>query len=234
MLPAPTVSLSVAASMTARRASAARCWPVRCAPREQPPGTRAQPGRAHSPAGASSSARETGIPVGRGQAQELGLPYGSGPERLDALGPTVTHPRALETTTRTPVPIAAGCPGSPALAAARADIVTLADSPLTSHDDIAAHYREGQRLAGQRAGDIELSMGIFAVNGNVPAEIRQFAGADSATLAERACTAVRNGDTDTMADEPRRRRDRFEVSYFMVNGAFAEQLAPAVERLAGR
>ena len=43
------------------------------------------------------------------------------------------------------------------------------------------------------------------------------------------------GSTPTqMADELRRRRDAFDVSYVTVNGAFADELAPVVARLAGR
>jgi hypothetical protein len=42
------------------------------------------------------------------------------------------------------------------------------------------------------------------------------------------------GSADEMVDELQRRRDTLGVSYISVNGAFFEQLAPVVERLAGR
>ena len=42
------------------------------------------------------------------------------------------------------------------------------------------------------------------------------------------------GSVTEMSDELLRRRDAFGVSYVSVNGAFLEQLAPVVERLAGR
>ena len=41
------------------------------------------------------------------------------------------------------------------------------------------------------------------------------------------------GDTAEMVDELQRRREQIGVSYISVNGAFFEQLAPVVERLAG-
>jgi probable F420-dependent oxidoreductase len=231
MLPSPTVSLSVAASVTStlRVGSYVMASPLRT--------PRAAAWEAHSLATLTEGRFElglgTGIPVMRQQAEELGLPYGSGPERLDAVAQTITQLRALETDSRTPVLIAAGGPKARALAASHADIVTLADGALTSRDDVESHFREIRQLAGDRADDIELSMSLFVVNGEVPDEMRRFAGADTATLIAGESVNVLHGDTDAMVDELRRRRDRFGVSYIVVNGTFAEALAPVVEQLAG-
>ena len=42
------------------------------------------------------------------------------------------------------------------------------------------------------------------------------------------------GGVDEMVEELQRRREELGISYVSVNGAFAEPLAPVVERLAGR
>jgi alkanesulfonate monooxygenase SsuD/methylene tetrahydromethanopterin reductase-like flavin-dependent oxidoreductase (luciferase family) len=108
MLPAPTVSLAVAASVTTtlRVGSYVLASPLRT--------PRAAAWDAHSLATLTGDRFElglgTGIPVMRQQAEELGLPYGSGPERLDAVEQTIAGLRSLETGTRTPVLIAAGGP----------------------------------------------------------------------------------------------------------------------------
>lgn len=74
----------------------------------------------------------TGLPQATIQAaQELGLPLRSGAERLDAVRETIDHLHTLDGDTHTPVLIAAGGPRARALAAEKADIVTLAAAPLT-------------------------------------------------------------------------------------------------------
>ncbi len=68
----------------------------------------------------------TGVPAVRQSAERLGLPCGSAAERLAQVEETIDHLRELDGATHTPVLIAAGGPRARALAAAKADIVTLA------------------------------------------------------------------------------------------------------------
>ncbi|MEO5745749.1 MAG: LLM class flavin-dependent oxidoreductase, partial [Terracoccus sp.] len=101
-------------------------------------------------------------------AQQLGLPMRSPAERLAALGEAIDHLRDLDGDTRTPVLVAAGGPRSRALAADKADIVTLAAGPLTGRAEIADVVNDVRTQAGDRADDIEFSMNLFVVGDNVP------------------------------------------------------------------
>lgn len=176
----------------------------------------------------------TGIPAAREWAAEIGLPYGTGPERLQQVADTIKHLRDLDKERRTPVLMAAGGPKSRALAAEVADIVTLATGALAGREELAATAASLREAAGERASEIELATNIFVVGDEVPAWTRQFIGADIAELVEHDSMTLLRGSAVEMADELQRRRDEIGVSYVSVNGAFMEQFAPVVERLTGR
>jgi alkanesulfonate monooxygenase SsuD/methylene tetrahydromethanopterin reductase-like flavin-dependent oxidoreductase (luciferase family) len=176
----------------------------------------------------------TGRPEVRAFAEQLGVPFGSAAERLQQVAETVTHLRELDGERRTPVLIAAGGPRARELAARIADIVTLAAPPLADEDAYAAMAAHLRSAAGERAEGIELAMNLFVVGDEVPPWARGFLGVGADELiAHRSLTMLRGSVTE-MSDELQRRRDAFGVSYVSVNGAFLEQLAPVVERLAGR
>jgi probable F420-dependent oxidoreductase len=176
----------------------------------------------------------TGRPEVRAFAEQLGVPFGSAAERLQQVADTVTHLRELDGERRTPVLIAAGGPRARELAARIADIVTLAAPPLADEDAYAAMAAHLRSAAGERAEGIELAMNLFVVGDEVPPWARGFLGVGADELiAHRSLTMLRGSVTE-MSDELQRRRDAFGVSYVSVNGAFLEQLAPVVQRLAGR
>jgi len=176
----------------------------------------------------------TGRPEVRAFAEQLGVPFGSAAERLQQVADTVTHLRELDGERRTPVLIAAGGPRARELAARIADIVTLAAPPLADEDAYAAMAAHLRSAAGERAEGIELAMNLFVVGDEVPPWARGFLGVGADELiAHRSLTMLRGSVTE-MSDELQRRREAFGVSYVSVNGAFLEQLAPVVERLAGR
>ncbi len=228
-LPTPTASLATAAAVTTRLrvGSFVLASPLRTA--------RAAAWEAHSLTTMTEGRFElglgTGLPSMREQAEELGLPYGTGPERLDAISETVDHVRRLDGDVHTPVMIAAGGPKARRLAAAKADIVTLAGGVLTARDEFAAHVEEIRSAADGR--DIELAMNIFVVGEHVPPWIRGFIGVDAETLIEHDSLTILRGSVDDMAAELERRRTELGVSYVSVNGAFMEDFAPLVERLSG-
>lgn len=177
----------------------------------------------------------TGVPAARRSAQQLGLPYGSAAERLAQVGETIDHLREFDGDTHIPVLIAAGGPKSRALAAAKADIVTLAAAPLATRDEVEDMAVDLREQAGDRAARIELAMNLFVVGDDVAPWSEKFIGADAATLiAHDSLTMLRGGSVQAMADELQRRRDAFGVSYVSVNAACYEQLAPVVELLTGR
>jgi probable F420-dependent oxidoreductase len=231
-LAAPTVSLAIAAAVTTtlRVGTFVLASPLRT--------PRAAAWDAHSLSVLTDNRFElglgTGLPAMRQAAEELGLPYGSAARRLAQVSETIDHLRALEDDRRTPILIAAGGPKARALAATKADIVTLANSSLTPRDEIAEAIAEVRRVAGDRADRIEFAMNIFMVGEELPQWTQQFIGADAATLIAHDSLTMLRGGTQDMVDELQRRRDQFRVSYISVNSAFYEQLAPVVERLAGR
>jgi alkanesulfonate monooxygenase SsuD/methylene tetrahydromethanopterin reductase-like flavin-dependent oxidoreductase (luciferase family) len=176
----------------------------------------------------------TGRPEVRQSAQELGLRYGSAAERLAQVGQTIDRLRELDGSAHTPVLMAAGGPKARALAATKADIITLATGPLTTRDEIAQMVNEVREHAGERAEQIELAMNLFVVGEQIPPRTEQFIGANAATLIAHDSLTMLRGNTIQMADELQRRRDRLGVSYVSVNAAYFEQLAPVVELLTGR
>ncbi|MEV8607446.1 LLM class flavin-dependent oxidoreductase [Amycolatopsis sp. NPDC051373] len=232
-LPSPTASLAIAAAVTTklRVGSFVLASPLRT--------PRAAAWEAHSLTQLTDGRFElglgTGLPTMRQAADELGLPYGSGQDRLDQVSETIDHVRRLDGAAHTPVMIAAGGPKARRLAAAKADIVTLAGGALTTRAEMAGHVEEIRAAAGARADDLELSHNIFVVGDEAPPWISRFLGGlDAKTLIERDSLTVLTGDLDTMAAELERRRDELGVSYFTVNSAFVEEFAPLVERLTGK
>jgi probable F420-dependent oxidoreductase len=182
---------------------------------------------------------ELGLGTGRPEVVEqsvqlLGQPPTSGAERLAQVEQTIDDLRLLDKDQHTPVLMAAGGPKARALAAAKADIVTLAASPLATRDEVAQLAAEIRTAAGVRADEIEFAMPLFAVGDEVPSWVEQMMQVDAATLAARDSLMILRGSTEEMADELRRRRDVIGISYISVNAMFVEQLAPVVELLAGR
>jgi alkanesulfonate monooxygenase SsuD/methylene tetrahydromethanopterin reductase-like flavin-dependent oxidoreductase (luciferase family) len=182
---------------------------------------------------------ELGIGTGRAEVVEqserlMGQPRTTGAERLALAGQAIDDLRALDGDRRTPVLMAVAGPRARALAAAKADIVTLAAGPLTSRAEVARLAAGVREAAGDRAGLIELAMPVFVVGDQAPAWVAQFLQADMATLIARDSLMILRGSPARMADELQRRRDALGISYISVNAAFREQFAPVIDLLAGR
>ncbi|WP_329045508.1 LLM class flavin-dependent oxidoreductase [Amycolatopsis sp. NBC_01488] len=229
-MPTPTAALAAAAAVTTelRVGSFVLASPLRT--------SRAAAWESHSLSVVTGNRFElglgTGLPTMRQQAEELGLPYGSGQERLDSISETIDHVRRLDGDGHTPVLIAAGGPKARRLAGAKADIVTLAGGVLTSRDEMAGYIGEIRDAAGER--DVELALNIFVVGEQVPPWIRGFIGVDAETLIEHDSLTMIRGSLDDMAGELERRREELGISYITVNSAFIEEFAPLVARLSGK
>jgi probable F420-dependent oxidoreductase len=176
----------------------------------------------------------TGRPAVREFAERIGLPFGTGAERLAQVEQTLTHLRELDGERHTPVLMAASGPKALALAGKVADIVTIAAAPLAPRSDVEAMAASIRAAAGDRADELELAMNVFVVGDDVPPWVRQFVGADAATLIAHDSLTMLRGSTVEMADELQRRRDSFGTSYISVNALFFEEFAPLVARLSGR
>lgn len=182
---------------------------------------------------------EMGIGTGRPEAAAdavrlLGQPELTVPQRLARVAQTIDDLRELDGQGHTPVLLAAAGPRSRALAAAKADIVTLATGPFASREEVARLVAEVREAAGDRGGALEFAAPVFVVGDEAPPWLLRFLGTDMATLIERDSLMILRGTPAQMADEMRRRREATGISYFSVNAAFIEQFAPVIELLGRR
>jgi alkanesulfonate monooxygenase SsuD/methylene tetrahydromethanopterin reductase-like flavin-dependent oxidoreductase (luciferase family) len=181
---------------------------------------------------------ELGIGTGRPEVVEqsvalLERPAPDGTQRRRMAEQTIDELRRLDGNGHTPVLMAAAGPKAIALAAAKADIVTLATGPLASRDEVAAMVAKARQVAGDRAGELEFAAPLFVVGDDAPPWVARFLQVDYTTLVARDSLYILRGTATQMADELRRRREVTGISYISVNGAFAEQFGPVVELLAG-
>lgn len=228
--PFPSLAVAACATTTLRVGTFVLASPLR------PPRAAAWDG--HSLSVLTDGRFDFGIGTGRPDAQRfaeaLGRPWGSAGERLREVAESIEQLRELDGDRHTPVLVAAGGPKALALAGRVADMVTLAAPPLAGRDHLAGMATQLRDAAGDRAGDIEIAMNLFAVGEEIPPWTQRFIGADHATLVAHDSQTLLRGTPAEMADELQRRRDEYGLSYVSVNGSFLELFAPVVERLAGR
>ncbi|MCE0761308.1 LLM class flavin-dependent oxidoreductase [Pseudonocardia kujensis] len=179
----------------------------------------------------------TGRPDARAEAEALGMPWGTAAERLEQVRAAVAALRELdgraETPVHTPVLMAASGPKALGLAAEVADVVTLAARPATPRPEVKRMAADLRARAGGR--DLEVAMNVFVVGDEIPDWAVRWAGPGAVeALRDPDTLAVLRGTPDEMAAELERRRAELGVSYLAVSEAFAEELAPVVERLTGR
>jgi probable F420-dependent oxidoreductase len=226
--PFPSLAVAACATTTLRVGTFVLASPMRS--------PRAAAWDGHSLSVLTDGRFDFGIGGGRPEAQRfaeaLGRPWGTAGERLRLVAESIEQLRELDGDRHTPVLVAAGGPKALELAARAADIVTLAAPPLAGRDHLAGMAARLRDAAGDR--DIEIAMNLFVVGDEMRAWPGSFIGADHATLVAHDSQTLLRGTPAEMADELQRRRDAYGVSYVSVNGAFLEQLAPVVERLAGR
>jgi alkanesulfonate monooxygenase SsuD/methylene tetrahydromethanopterin reductase-like flavin-dependent oxidoreductase (luciferase family) len=182
---------------------------------------------------------QMGIGTGRPEVvteavELLGQPPTTAAQRLARVEQTIDELRALDGDQHTPVLIAAGGPRARALAAAKADIVTLAFGATASRADIGDKIAGIRASAGDRGAGIEFMQPVFVIGDEAPPWALRFLQTDMATLIEGESLLILRGSPREMAGELQRRRDALGFSYFSVNAAYLEQFAPVVEMLAGQ
>ncbi|MBH0779666.1 LLM class flavin-dependent oxidoreductase [Nocardia bovistercoris] len=175
----------------------------------------------------------TGMPFVLEDAKKLlGLTPGSAAQRLTQVEQTIDELRALDGADgHTPVLIAAGGPRARALAAAKADRITVASGPFTTRDEIAALVARIREQAGERGADLEFVAPIYVIGDEAPPQISRLLRTDMRTLVERDSLSILRGTARDMADELLRRRERSGISSFTINAVFAEQFAPVLDLL---
>jgi alkanesulfonate monooxygenase SsuD/methylene tetrahydromethanopterin reductase-like flavin-dependent oxidoreductase (luciferase family) len=232
-LPAPMPSLAFAAAVTTTLKVGAfvLASPLR------PAGLAAWEG--HSMSVLTGGRFEFGIGTGhpgnvRQAVDLLGMPETTNAQRLAQVEQSIDRLRELDGDGHTPVLMAVSGPRAVALAADKADIVTLAVGALGTRADMARLADQLRNAAGARAGSIELLLNVFVIGDQVPPWMQRFLGADADTLIAHDSLMMLRGSPQQMADELQRRRDAFGTSYVAVNAAFLEPFAAVIELLSGR
>ncbi|MCR6488737.1 LLM class flavin-dependent oxidoreductase [Amycolatopsis sp. OK19-0408] len=180
---------------------------------------------------------ELGIGTGRPFVLEdavklLGIEATSPAERLSQVEQTIDELRALDgDDLHTPVLIAAGGPKARALAAAKADRVTVAASPLATREHIAGLVESMREMAGDRRDELEFISPIFVIGEDAPPWVPRLLKTDMKTLIAHDSLGILRGSPREMADELQRRRETLGINCFTLNALFAEQFAPVLELL---
>jgi probable F420-dependent oxidoreductase len=166
-----------------------------------------------------------------------------GGERVTSFGPSYAvdgaevFPRPAR---RPPILVAAGGRRMVELAAREADVIAFGVDPRQGESALAERVEWARAAAGGRLPEIELSLNLVAVlppEGPPPSvrgRVLAVFGVELAELAKAGSAFVLTGDTDAVCEQLAGLRERLGVSYVTVADDTVEQLAPVVERLAGR
>jgi probable F420-dependent oxidoreductase len=179
---------------------------------------------------------ELGIGGGRPGADRdaaaLGADFGTPGERLQRVADTIRAVRGNPATT--PILVAASKPRMLRLAAEQADIVALGLPPQAPVDELARTVGALRDAAGSRFDELELHLNLAAVAPSVdelPDWLSRMVGGDPRAMAAAGGIAFLIGTPAQVADELRRRRDEWGISYIGVSGLFMEQFAPVLALL---
>jgi probable F420-dependent oxidoreductase len=191
-----------------------------------------------------------GRPDAVAEAELLGVPFASPGRRIEQVGEVIAGVRSIFTPApdtavpeylrpvqrpHPPIMVAGAGPKLLTLAARQADIVAVGLPGSAGEQALGERVELVRERAGDRFDDIELSVNVFAVgDGELPRWMTSQFGIDPALTRDNQSISVLTGDTDTIVDVLRRRRDEFGVSYVTVNSMAMRAFAPVVERLAGR
>lgn len=120
------------------------------------------------------------------------------------------------------------------LAAREADMVAFGIAPTETEEAAAEKVGWVREAAGSGFDRLELNLNLMAVGDRVPRQVTARMGLDAGGLTAAGSVAAVTGSTDQMCETLLRRRERLGISYLVVSDELMEDLAPVVERLAGR
>lgn len=166
-----------------------------------------------------------GRPDAAGEAQALGVGFGTPAERLARVSDTIDAVRKLPVPPR--VLIATARPRMLKLAAEKADTVALGLLPGVTEAELA-------RVVASVGGDLELHVNVAAVAPDaesIPPALERSVGGDPRAMAAAGGFAFLIGSPERIADTLARRREELGISYIGVSGPFMEQFAPVIPLL---
>jgi probable F420-dependent oxidoreductase len=183
----------------------------------------------------SSGRLELGLGAGRpaaaAEADRLGLAPQTPAERLARLRRTVTAVR--ERSPAVPLIVAGSGPRALALAGELADVVALGVPPDADERTLADAAGLVRGAAANRPDGVELNLNLALIGDEVPPWLAQRLGSQVGALTDGTSVAGLRGSTEQRCATLRRRRDELGISYVTTSTAFARDLAPVVEQLAG-
>lgn len=162
-----------------------------------------------------------GRPEAQGEAEKLGMPWGSGTRRREQVRETVEAVRAAEPAT--PVIVAASGQKMLSEAAAYADRITLAARPQATEAELADLVRTVRDADGRQIGFSHQLIGIGE-------HLQMYVGKSGIDVTGAA--ALLPGDPAEAADLLVERRERLGIDEYLVAADLAGALRPVIERLA--
>lgn len=135
---------------------------------------------------------------------------------------------------RPPVLVAGGHRRILSLAAREADIIAFGVGPEETEASLLERVGWVREAAGARFDDLELSVNLLAIGGQLPYYARAMLKLDPERLAQSGSPLALSGDADRMCGQLLARRERLGISYIMIGDELMDAAAPIIERLAGR
>ena len=175
---------------------------------------------------------ELGIGSGRPDAERdaarLGVPWGTGRQRIDQAAGVIS---AVREQVQPPpeIIVAAAGPRMLARTAPLADRVAVVLPPQATEEDLAAAIERVRNAAGRA---LPLSLQLVGLAGRLPAWLQR-GGLDARALEATGAVGMLTGDAAPMADTLLELRSTLGIDEFVVPGELAEFFVPVITRLAG-
>ncbi|MFD5176125.1 LLM class flavin-dependent oxidoreductase [Nocardia sp. NPDC058379] len=167
----------------------------------------------------------TGRPDARGEAEKLGMPWGSARERRQQLIDTVAAVRA-QVDPAPPIVIAANGPRMLATAAANADRVLLAAAPDATEDELAAMVAT---VTEHTDRDVRFTLQLVGVGAQLPIWLSARLGYTASALRDAKAAGLLPSDPQAAVDILESRSARYGIDELIVPGELAESFAPTLE-----
>lgn len=174
-----------------------------------------------------------GRPQGERDAAALGVPWGSGRERVDQVEATIA---AVREGLGDELPITLAAAGDRMMRIAGRHACTVA-LPLGPQADAAAVAEVADRVRASTPPDrepLELSLQLVGIGDDLPAWLRQSMGLTPEGLREAGAVAQLSGDVARDTEALTALREATGVSFFTVPDELSDRLVPLVAALSGR
>lgn len=172
----------------------------------------------------------TGRPEARGEAEKLGMPWGSAGERRQQLIDTATAVR-FEVDPAPPIVIAANGPRMLATAATHADRILLAAAPDATEDELAHMVTT---VTDDTDREVRFTLQLVGLGEQLPHWLSARLGYTPEKLRDAGAAGFLPSDPQLAVDILESRRARYGIDELIVPGELAEAFAPILDLALGR